>query len=497
MTDPASIAIIGCGFGGVTAAIELRRAGIADFVIFERAGDVAGVDEFDLRADIRFGTEVTEAAFDDAAGGWTLTFGNGRPPASFDVLIWCTGNAAGDLVAPVVITGRGGLDIRTHWEHGAHAYFGVSTIGFPNLFLLLGTSTTSSTDADVFVSERQAAYIRQAIEHKRRHRLPTLEVRRDVYRDFQKGLDRSPDKTAAAGPDGTTTARWPQSPLEYTWASVNFRPGDYAVSHRPLNYTRVGQGEPLILIHGTAGHLHTWNPVIAELATRFDVIAVDLPGCGGTAISGSYAIADQADSVVRLMDSLGIDRAHLAGNSLGGTLALEIAARGRARSVIAFSPAGFWSRPGRVWFQVLMRGIHALGSLLRPVLPVLLRNTITRTALFGPFVGRAWTLPPEVAEAEANAVLDSAAFAGTLAAFWTYRADSRIDTVAVPTTIAWGKRDALLTYPTQSRRAARALPAAIHIPLPRCGHIPFFDDPTRCAELIASNALPTEHPRKR
>ncbi|MFE6926125.1 alpha/beta fold hydrolase [Nocardia sp. NPDC057663] len=254
-----------------------------------------------------------------------------------------------------------------------------------------------------------------------------------------------------------------------------------------LNYTRAGVGEPLVLIHGTAGRLQVWDPIIPALTPYFDVIAVDLPGCGRSAMTGDSGVAGLAEAVAELMTELGIEQAHIAGNSAGGSIALELGARGRAVSVTAFSPAGFWSWPGSLWLQVSMRGIHALGTALRPAMPSLLRNVVTRTVLFGFFVGRPWKLDPGVALDDATGVLDSAGMFSLLESLRRYRNPDVPRAVAI--TVAWGSRDRLLAYGPQHHRARTALPGATHITLPGCGHIPFYDDSDQCAEVILAQRV--------
>ncbi len=253
-----------------------------------------------------------------------------------------------------------------------------------------------------------------------------------------------------------------------------------------LNHVRSGSGEPLILIHGTGSRLQVWDPVVPALRNHFDVVAVDLPGFGQTPASGAGTVGSLTGAVADFADELGLQRPHVAGNSVGGSIALELAARGVARSATAFSPTAFWSTSGNLWFQAAMRGVHGLGTALRPALPALLGNRVGRTALFGLFVGKPWHLDPRTAHEDATGVLDAAGFAALMRSLRTYSA--RTGVADVPVTIAWGARDHLLTYRTQSRRARAALPNANHTTLARCGHIPFYDDPEQCVATILATA---------
>ena len=113
---------------------------------------------------------------------------------------------------------------------------------------------------------------------------------------------------------------------------------------------RAGSGAPMVLIHGFSASWGIWKPVLPALERHHDVLAPTLLGHSGGPeyIAGSHAISDaMADALERDMDSAGFERAHLVGNSLGGWLALELAARGRALSTTAFSPAGGWNHGGR------------------------------------------------------------------------------------------------------------------------------------------------------
>src|SRR6201996_7139585 len=128
-----------------------------------------------------------------------------------------------------------------------------------------------------------------------------------------------------------------------------------------LNHRRSGSGEPLVLMHGIGSRWQMWEPVIERLAEHHDVIALDLPGFGASPMPPP-GTAPGVDSLIRLtsafLDELGVERPHVAGNSMGGLMALEMARRGLVRSATALSPAGFASRSemtyGRVslWLSV-------------------------------------------------------------------------------------------------------------------------------------------------
>src|SRR5690242_13702662 len=104
---------------------------------------------------------------------------------------------------------------------------------------------------------------------------------------------------------------------------------------------RGGAGEPLVLVHGAMDSWRTWELALPALERVHDVLAVTLPGhAGGPPLDGPIDDLSMARAVENAMDEAGFDTAHIAGNSLGGFVALQLAARGRARSVVALAPAG-------------------------------------------------------------------------------------------------------------------------------------------------------------
>src|SRR5271166_2326161 len=102
---------------------------------------------------------------------------------------------------------------------------------------------------------------------------------------------------------------------------------------------------PIVLIHGATASPRVWEPLLPTLSSKYPVFAPSLPGHrGGPPLpAGSAGVVDRiADAMCRQLDTAAIDTAHIVGNSLGGWVALELARRGRAQSVLALSPAGAW-----------------------------------------------------------------------------------------------------------------------------------------------------------
>ncbi|MEV6300093.1 alpha/beta hydrolase [Actinoplanes sp. NPDC051861] len=284
-----------------------------------------------------------------------------------------------------------------------------------------------------------------------------------------------------------------------------------------LSYARRGYGPPLVLIHGLGSHWRVWSPILDTVSRHRDVIALDLPGFGdspdwpdpgtappprhsapaypgagpepaGPAPEGS--VAHLADQVAAFLDELDVRNPEVAGSSLGGGIALELGRRGLARGVTAFSPVGFWRTAGRRWCQAVVGAARAGAVTLSPALPQIMNTRAGRAAFCSLFYAHPVHLPAGDCLAAARALAGARGFTTASNAFgrlapWNYTNTGALS--RIPVTIAWGTRDAVLPYRTQARRARTVLPTARHIPLRGCGHLPFADNPTRCAELLLLN----------
>src|SRR5688500_6000509 len=156
-----------------------------------------------------------------------------------------------------------------------------------------------------------------------------------------------------------------------------------------LAYARTGSGEPLVLIHGLGHRRQGWDAVVPLLAADREVVALDLPAMGESAMPPVGDYRTMADMVEKLFGELGLDRPHVAGNSLGGLIALELAARGAVRSATALSPAGFWNTPERFWCIAVFRVAGLLGARLPDrAVDSIVANRLARAGLFGLFFGR-------------------------------------------------------------------------------------------------------------
>jgi pimeloyl-ACP methyl ester carboxylesterase len=242
---------------------------------------------------------------------------------------------------------------------------------------------------------------------------------------------------------------------------------------------RKGSGEPLLLLHGLGGSTAVWSPVIDRLAEERDVLALDLPGFG-VAPSLPAGVepnaANLAAAVHQACAELGFERPHVAGNSLGGWVALELGRAGWAASVTAISPAGLWRKPlgdrrvnPRLW-----------AKRLRPFVSPALRTRRARESMLATFSARPDLIPAKEGRELVLGWIDSSGYDGANKAMRTHVFDPA-GYPDLPVTLAWGDRDRLLAPPRPERRPA----GSRYVVLPGVGHTPMWDDP----ELIAATLL--------
>jgi pimeloyl-ACP methyl ester carboxylesterase len=240
----------------------------------------------------------------------------------------------------------------------------------------------------------------------------------------------------------------------------------------------------MLLLHGIGHRWQAWTPVLDDLASDFEVVALDLPGFGlSPSLPPPLSLEAGVDRLVEALDELGWAQAHLAGNSLGGWLAFELARRGRALSVSALAPAGLWEDPAsvarrlRFLFALWVGGARHAG----PAVGLLRFRPVRAVALYGLF-GRPWRVPADVAVGDARNLVASA-FDETFAA-GTGRRFAEGRSLDVPVTVAWCSRDPLFDA---GRCTVTELPPHTRVELLRgCGHVPMWDDPALVVDTIRS-----------
>lgn len=253
-----------------------------------------------------------------------------------------------------------------------------------------------------------------------------------------------------------------------------------------LNHVRRGEGEPLLLIHGIGGQWRAWAPLLDRLAAEREVIAIDAPGFGESPpLPGGTppTVPNQAAVVADWVRSeIGPDPIDIAGHSMGGWMALELAKLGNARRVTAVAPAGFFNRPEAEYGRAYLAYTAWNARRNRQFLRRMLARPRTRA-----FAGRGQFRDPARVSPAAfmgviEAVAASTAFDETRDAMQSDRFSGG-DQVRVPVTLVWGSKDGLL-LPRQARRAAAEIPGAELIWVEGGGHFCHWDDPELVARAI-------------
>jgi pimeloyl-ACP methyl ester carboxylesterase len=250
-----------------------------------------------------------------------------------------------------------------------------------------------------------------------------------------------------------------------------------------IAYERGGEGEPLLLLHGTGGSHRHWGPVRPKLEGHHDLLVVDLPGHADSDAppDGDHKPLGYAAALGKFLDQLGIDAAHVAGDSVGGWTALELAKLDRARSVVAIAPAGLWPRRDPWRCSLKLWAMYRLGRLMKPLTERALRSEQGRIRLLRGTVAKPLNLSPEEARDLIETYNGTPSFSKHLAQ--TRRARFRDGApIRVPVTAAWGDHEQLI--PPKARRQDELPPHTKTVTLSGCGHVPFWDDPEQVARTI-------------
>lgn len=254
---------------------------------------------------------------------------------------------------------------------------------------------------------------------------------------------------------------------------------------------RHGSGEPLVLVHGVTHRRQAWYPVLDRLVEHREVILVDLPGHGQSPdlVTDGRPVQDVLREVFQqFLDEQGLDRPHVAGNSLGGRVALEAGVNGHARSVTAFSPAGFWRTAAAFGYtRRVFCSAAALANRLGTRAELLARSRSGRRIEYGMLMRHPAWVPVD------QALGDIRGFRRALPALYVLLDAAspftgQIDP-AVPVTVAWAARDLVLP-PWQAKVAQAALPHGEHLMMPGVGHVPMWDDPAQVAEILLRGSAP-------
>jgi pimeloyl-ACP methyl ester carboxylesterase len=263
------------------------------------------------------------------------------------------------------------------------------------------------------------------------------------------------------------------------------------LSHGQIRYARTGTGTPVVLLHTLRVQLEYFLPVVDQLDKgRFDVIVPDLPGHGQSdAPKADYTAMYFADRMEELLDTWGLHETVLVGESIGASIALELAARRNPRvvRVIALNPYDY-GRRGGIRRSSLLANVVFTAMLWPGVGPVMARvrnKAVLRRILYGGLYD-----PNHLSEGLVEALRDSGARPGHAAAFrslmrnWVtwIEARSHFPHIRVPVTLCYGEHD--WSRPSERDANARAIPGVRALTLSAAGHFSSLERPEDIARLI-------------
>jgi pimeloyl-ACP methyl ester carboxylesterase len=257
---------------------------------------------------------------------------------------------------------------------------------------------------------------------------------------------------------------------------------------------RAGRGEPLLLLHGIGSTRDDFSALFPRLAEHFDVLSVDLPGHGDSPIATwPPTVAALTDAVEADLDARGLQRVHILGNSLGARIAIELAARHRARSVVAISPSGLGLPAERLHQGLLMTTARNLLHSLRFTIAPLAKSRAGRTLLLAGMRARPWEANETEALAMRGGFADSSGFWSML--WWAVLQDvptglSRVD---CPVMLAQGAVD--VVGAGQTPRYLALIPGSRFQLLPAAGHAPQSDAANAILTLVRRTADRAPHAR--
>jgi pimeloyl-ACP methyl ester carboxylesterase len=243
---------------------------------------------------------------------------------------------------------------------------------------------------------------------------------------------------------------------------------------------------PLLLLHGLGMSARVWDPVRAGLGTHHDVVAHTILGHrGGAPAPKRPVVVDEfVDDVERMLDTVGISRPHVAGNSLGGWVAIELARRGRALSVCALSPAGAWH--AGTTEQTL--GVRKIRRALRSArfgrgcgISLALRSGVVRRLVFRDVAEHGDRLSAAQAMSAVDDLLGCDVIDDILS---TDEELALLDPLPCPVTLAWSGDDAIVPLAVNGAVARARLPGARFVVLAGVGHVPMIDNPQQVIAVI-------------
>lgn len=297
-----------------------------------------------------------------------------------------------------------------------------------------------------------------------------------------RGKAELPEPTPADGPDpyGNPDPDW----LGIDW-SEHRREVDVVGAR--ANYVEMGEGPPIVFVHGLSGAWQNWLEQIPHFARSHRVIAVDLPGFGASPMPPWEISVPAYGSFVRdFCERLGVERCAIVGNSMGGFIATEVAIAEpeRVSRLVLVSAAGItWARARREPAAMIGRVGRAAAPLaLRFQMSGIRRPGIRRRAFGGVFHDPE-ALRRELLWENVVPALQSPGYYDAMTTLVGYDIRDRLEEIEDPTLIVWGRNDRVVPVPAALAYRRRIDHAELHI-FDNTGHVPMMERPVRFNGLL-------------
>ena len=292
-----------------------------------------------------------------------------------------------------------------------------------------------------------------------------------------------PPATPSDGPDpyGNPDPEW----LRIDWRD-HLRQIDVVGAR--VNYVEMGEGSPILFVHGLSGAWQNWLETLPHFARTHRVIALDLPGFGGSPMPPwQISIPSYGRFVRDFCERVGIDRCSLVGNSMGGFIATEVAITDpeRVDDLTLVSAAGVtWARARREPAAVVARmGRAAAPVLLRFHMSGIRRQRLRKGYFQGVFFDPD-SIRPEMLWENVVPALNSPGYYDALTTLWGYDIRDRLEEIGVPTLIVWGRNDRVVPVPAAVSYKKRIGENAELVIFDRCGHVPQIERPVRFNRVL-------------
>jgi pimeloyl-ACP methyl ester carboxylesterase len=294
-----------------------------------------------------------------------------------------------------------------------------------------------------------------------------------------RGKVELPDATPADGPD-------PYGNPDPEWLGIDWREHirQVDVVGARANYVELGSGPPLVLVHGLSGAWQSWLEQIPHLARSHRVIAMDLPGFGGSPMPPwEISIAAYGRFVHDFCEKLGVERCALVGNSMGGFIATEVSitAPDRVSKLALVSAAGItYARARKEPAAVFGRlAVAAAPLAFRYQMAGIRRPRLRHAAFRGVFHDPSSIRPEMLFENTVPALTSSPGYFDALTTLFGYDIRHRLEEIDDPTLIVWGRNDRLVPVPAALAYKKRIGENARLEIFDDCGHVPQIERPVR------------------